>query len=214
MKNKCGIFLRLLIVIIFCIGSIVGLSVCSDNKGNEDIDSPNQEIPSDPSLDTIFDSDGTGADTNGLTYQKFISRSKKYKIAWIIGYNGSDYANVVIPETVDKGYTVTKIGEKAFENSNISSVIMPSQLEEIGSYAFRNCQFLQEINLGEVVSIENHAFNKCILLILFARRLYCAASISSARCIKFNSFAAPARANPPRKYLDINIIILRGILNK
>lgn len=164
MKNKCGILLRLLIVIIFCIGSIVGLSACSGNKGNEDIDPPNQEIPSDPSLDTIFDSDGTGADTNGLTYQKFISRSKKYKIAWITGYNGSDYADVVIPETVDTGYTVTKIEEKAFENSNISSVAIPSQLEEIGSYAFRNCQFLQEIDLGEVVSIENHAFNKCILL--------------------------------------------------
>ena len=114
MKNKCRRLLRLLIVIIFCIGSIVGLSACSGNKGNEDIDPPNQEIPSDPSLDTIFDSDGTGADTNGLTYQKFISRSKKYKIAWITGYNGSDYADVVIPETVDKGYTVTKIEEKAW----------------------------------------------------------------------------------------------------
>ena len=164
MKNTCRRLLRLLIVIIFCIGSIVGLSACSGNKGNEDIDPPNQEIPSDPSLDTIFDSDGTGADTNGLNYQKFISRSKKYRIAWITGYNGSDYADVVIPETVDKGYTVTKIEEKAFENSNISSVIMPSELEEIGSYACRNCQFLQEIDLGEVVSIENHAFNKCILL--------------------------------------------------
>ena len=123
MKNKCRRLLRLLIVIIFCIGSIVGLSACSGNKGNEDIDPPNQEIPSDPSLDTIFDSDGTGADTNGLTYQKFISRSKKYKIAYITGYSGSDYADVVIPETVDADYTVTKIEEKAFENSNISSVL-------------------------------------------------------------------------------------------
>lgn len=164
MKNKCGTFLRLLIVIIFCIGSVVGLNACSNNTGDEDKIPPNQETPTDPSLDTIFDSDGTGADANGLTYQKFISRSKKYKIAWITGYNGSDYAEVVIPETVDTGYTVTKIEEKAFENSNISSVAIPSQLKEIGSYAFRNCQFLQEIDLGEVVSIENHAFNKCILL--------------------------------------------------
>ena len=164
MKNKCGIFLRLLIVLIFCIGSIVVLNACSNNTGDEDKIPSHQETPIDPSLDTIFDSDGTGADANGLNYQKFISRSKKYKIAWITGYNGSDYADVVIPETVDAGYTVTKIEEKAFENSNISSITMPPQLEEIGGYAFRNCQFLQEINLGNIISIGTHAFNKCILL--------------------------------------------------
>ena len=164
MKNKYGVFLQLLIVIVLCIVSMVGLSACSNNTENEAINPPHQETPTDPSLDTIFDNDGTGTDENGLIYQKFISRSKKYKIAYITGYSGSDYADVVIPETVDADYTVTKIEEKVFENSNISSVTVSSELEEIGSYAFRNCQFLQEIDLGGVISIENHAFDKCLLL--------------------------------------------------
>ena len=61
---------------------------------------------------------------------------------------------VTIPETAyyrGKGYTVTEISEYAFDNTGITSVIIPESIEVIDDYAFRNCTNLTKITIGNNV---------------------------------------------------------------
>ena len=58
---------------------------------------------------------------------------------------------------------VTIVGEYAFEDCmSLSSVTLPSTIQQIGAYAFYDCSALQDINLPESVSvIGNYAFASC-----------------------------------------------------
>lgn len=60
-------------------------------------------------------------------------------------YAGSE-ASVTVPETVE-GYTVTAIGESAFEgNTALVSIDLPNTIEVIGKRAFANCTSLTTMN--------------------------------------------------------------------
>ena len=60
-------------------------------------------------------------------------------------YAGSE-ASVTVPETVE-GYTVTAIGESAFEgNTALVSIDLPNTIEVIGQRAFANCTSLTTMN--------------------------------------------------------------------
>ena len=60
-------------------------------------------------------------------------------------YAGSE-ASVTVPETVE-GYTVTAIGESAFEgNTALVSIDLPNTIEFIGKRAFANCTSLTTMN--------------------------------------------------------------------
>ena len=66
--------------------------------------------------------------------------------------------SVVIPET-HRGQKITGIANDAFYNSDITSVVLPSQLKTIGSWAFGRCDNLTNIKLPKTVtSIGNYAF--------------------------------------------------------
>jgi hypothetical protein len=69
------------------------------------------------------------------------------------GYNGP----FVIPSTKN-GYTVTAIGDNAFEDMNITSVIIPDTVTTIGIYAFRNTQLRKVFIPRSVTSIGGGAF--------------------------------------------------------
>lgn len=62
-----------------------------------------------------------------------------------------------IPESFiyhDKTFTVTEIGESAFENNkNLSDVVIPSSISGIGDKAFRGCSNLQSITVYIVTPI-------------------------------------------------------------
>lgn len=101
-------------------------------------------------------------------------------------YSGS----ISVPETVTNNgteYSVTKIGEYAFQNSAVTSVSMPECITSIGQYAcnecgsletvvlptnlddfsgwciFRNCRNLKNIAIPEnVTEIPNGTFSNCI----------------------------------------------------
>jgi hypothetical protein len=81
--------------------------------------------------------------------------------ATITGYKGNASA-IAVPSTID-GYTVTKIGDSAFEdNKSISSVTIPDSVKEIGVYVFKNCISLTDINLSSSLSdIGIEAFYNC-----------------------------------------------------
>ena len=71
-----------------------------------------------------------------------------------------------IPETVTSGdvtYTVTSIGDHAFENcQKLTSVTIPNTVTSIGLYAFSRCEVLSEISIpNSVITIGDCAFSKC-----------------------------------------------------
>ena len=84
----------------------------------------------------------------------------------ITGYTGEDM-DVVIPEKIGD-YRVVAIGERAFYDSQITSVELPASLREIRTNAFENCKNLTEINIpAEVMYIDTYAFRDCTSLSYF-----------------------------------------------
>lgn len=76
----------------------------------------------------------------------------------IIGYNGTE-TDVVIPETIS-GETVTAIGNNAFRNKGLTSIIIPNTVKTIGMQAFAQNN-LTSIELpGNLTEMGNMAFAK------------------------------------------------------
>ena len=86
-------------------------------------------------------------------------------------YYNSNYTGVdtiVIPETVTYNaiiYSVTSIGESAFNNSKLTTITIPNTVTSIGEYAFAYCQKLTSVAIGSgVKTIHMAAFNNCSAL--------------------------------------------------
>jgi hypothetical protein len=75
---------------------------------------------------------------------------------------------VVIPGTIEYDgttYTVTKIGDEAFEYQWMSSITLPETITTIGRSAFYFCSSLTELTLpASVTTISDFAFYNCIEL--------------------------------------------------
>ena len=66
-----------------------------------------------------------------------------------------------IPSLIE-GIPVTKIGNSAFEYSEITSITIPEGVTDIGERAFSNCDALTSITIPEgVTDIGERAFNSC-----------------------------------------------------
>ena len=102
---------------------------------------------------------------------------KKYKIENQTGNYTDDFGNVYYQEkyimtyerrkTIEgDDYTTTKIGTEVFyNNSRITSIVLPETVTQIGSRAFCGAGNLKTINLPEHLErIENSAFFNCRLL--------------------------------------------------
>ena len=70
--------------------------------------------------------------------------------ATITGYIGSEM-EIVIPKTID-GYKVTAIGERAFEDMDIKSVIISDGVETVGWFAFNGCMKLTSVIVASSVT--------------------------------------------------------------
>lgn len=78
--------------------------------------------------------------------------------ATITGYKGDD-THIAIPSAID-GFTVTKIGEKAFSSKKIKSVVIPNGISRIDWFAFEGCTSLESVTIPEsVTSIGYSAFS-------------------------------------------------------
>ncbi len=79
----------------------------------------------------------------------------------ITGYTGSD-TDIVIPEEID-GYTVTRIGDGAFEGCDeLTSIEIPGSVMCVGNRAFYMCSRLADIKIPkEVTTIEDYTFYGC-----------------------------------------------------
>lgn len=87
-------------------------------------------------------------DDQGLTYTLHADRT-----ATVANYYNNTPDGVIdIPDTVTKDnidYTVTAIGNNAFESLNVSSVFIPATVTSIGPFAFRFCKFLATVTFAE-----------------------------------------------------------------
>ena len=98
-------------------------------------------------------------------YDPIVSKSDfKYTLdngqITITGYNGKSL-DVEIPSNID-GFPVTDIGEGAFQNTYVRSVVVPSSVRRIDWFAFSGCTCLESITLpSSVLSIEYGAFDYC-----------------------------------------------------
>lgn len=78
----------------------------------------------------------------------------------ITAYKGTD-ATVVIPPELE-GYPVTAIDDHAFQNTAVTSVILPSTVTSVGWFAFYGCFGLEIVTVpASVTSIEYAAFDGC-----------------------------------------------------
>ena len=86
------------------------------------------------------------------------------KNATITAYNGYS-SSLVIPTKID-GYTVTKIGDRAFEyNTRLVMVVIPDSVTVIGIQAFYECKNLSSVTLSKgLVDLQQQAFGECTKL--------------------------------------------------
>ncbi len=96
-------------------------------------------------------------------------KNSDYKIstdgdtAIITSYIGFD-SDVVIPAVINN-CKVVGIGESAFIDRNITSIVIPEGVTEIGAYAFTGCIKLKSVSLPDTIrSIGESAFAGCIKL--------------------------------------------------
>ena len=84
--------------------------------------------------------------------------------AKITGYTGSD-TDITIPSQID-GYTVTSIGDRAFEDcTSLTSITIPDSVTTIGGLAFESCIRLTSITIPDSVTIIGEfAFSDCTSL--------------------------------------------------
>ena len=95
-------------------------------------------------------------DTAGLIYD--VSLDGTY--AEVVGYVGTSKRVRIASEY--KGLPVTNIYSSAFENSNITTVIIPDSVTTIGDGAFDYCYALTSVTIGDsVTSIGSSAFTHC-----------------------------------------------------
>ena len=100
------------------------------------------------------------APTEGILYE--ISADGTY--AEVVGYEGTA-TQIVIADTYE-GLPVTVILDKAFyQNTSITSVIIPDSVIKICYEAFSNCSKLSDVVIGNgVTTIGNRAFYNCDVL--------------------------------------------------
>lgn len=96
-------------------------------------------------------------------FVEFYYDESKSKTCSIIGVNQDFDGELLFPEMSPSGKRVTKIANSAFKgNKSITSVTIPSTVQEIGSAAFENCTNLKQLFFeGKIKTIGSHAFKRC-----------------------------------------------------
>ncbi|MBR1497071.1 MAG: leucine-rich repeat domain-containing protein, partial [Oscillospiraceae bacterium] len=105
----------------------------------------------------------TGIDGNGEPVVIWETSDNGDGTVTVTGYNNAT-SILNIPETID-GKTVTKIGDKAFQNNkNIRMVYIPNTVTSIGNSAFNGCNYLSNIQIPyTITSIGDYAVAGCAL---------------------------------------------------
>ncbi|AKB31416.1 Chitin binding protein [Methanosarcina siciliae HI350] len=115
----------------------------------------------------------------------------------ITGYTGPA-GDLVIPDEID-GLPVTKIAERVFQGTPLTSVVIPDSVTNIGLYQFQNCEDLISIYTGGVPSISTNNIRNCPSLetITVGHRLSSITSYSIRDCPSLEAMVFEAEGDAP-----------------
>ena len=104
---------------------------------------------------------------DGICYNYITDKTNEVEVAFsgsLTHYSG----DVIVPDVVvyfGNSYRVTRIGNDAFANNKITSIIIPDGVTSIGDYAFSGCYILASVSIpNSVTSIGVSAFQICYTL--------------------------------------------------
>jgi len=108
--------------------------------------------------------------TTSLANAQFTVNNIEYTVIGTDSVSATDYSgsggSVIIPDSVENAnvkYAVTAIGQSAFENKSLTSVIIPENVNSIGINAFIDNQLTSVIIPNGVSTIKQGAFARCSL---------------------------------------------------
>jgi len=107
-------------------------------------------------------------------------------------YNGSATA-VVIPQTI-QGIPVREIGQGAFRDSRITSVVIPELVTYIRESAFNGCKSLATVTIGgSLTVIEPYAFYSCenLTSVVIPATVVSIGGFAFSHCKRLTAFTIP-----------------------
>lgn len=145
-------------VIIMCIALMLTVAACSNVE--------TQETTEDESIQETEVEETVLSETSMIQEEALYSEGLDYhflndEVATVSGIGTCTDLDIRVPPVVE-GRTVTKIGDGAFEGTNITSIEMPDGVEYVGELAFKDCSSLEYVVMPDSVSyIGTAAFSGC-----------------------------------------------------
>jgi hypothetical protein len=173
------------------------------------------------SVQSRSDTDNISSEESTRTASVIFNVSLKFKIinsltAFVNGNNNTSLTSIYIPSsiTIDKTlYKVTKIGDSIFKNlSTLTTVNLPSNIENLGISSFENCINLTNINFpNSLISIDNFAFKNCRKLTTISLSLTGILAIKESifdNCLSLTSITLPTSVSNINTNSFINCVLL------
>ena len=90
-------------------------------------------------------------------YTTYYTKGLTFDAGSVSGYSGTAQ-QVFVPDLYN-GIEITRIGEGAFRDSGVRSVLLPAGITQVDDYAFYGCRYLTTVNLTDkVTSVGAYAF--------------------------------------------------------
>lgn len=140
-------------------------------------------------------------------YFKSWSSSKLEYVYYYGGYRYYSSKSIVIPESVtynERTYPVTMIGNNAFRDSHVYSVILPSGINKLGSTSFKDSN-IKEITIPSgITEIPGSSFSGCsdLLTVSFQEGLKVIDSYAFSGCTSLTTLNIPESVTILRGFTD------------
>ena len=130
-----------------------------------------------------------GSSTEGLEFT--LSEDGSYYI--LTGFGQATTYDIICPD-IYNGLPVKEIGNKAFDETSLNSIVIPNTVTRIGDYAFYRCTSLKSIEIPDsVTSFGDYAFYACTSLknVKIPHLVTSIGSYAFSGCISFTSIEIP-----------------------
>lgn len=180
MKKFLTLFFSMLVLIAL-------LTACGDSGKEKPTDDDTSDVGPGTDVDASKGSQGLRYDIN-----------EKEGVATLTGMGTCEDSRIIVPAKTADGYDVIALGDDVFRDvTYITSIQLPSTIEEIGERAFSGCTSLKSINLQDLdylLTIPSEAFMSCVSLeeIEFPSGVGAILDRAFARCSSLQSVELPS----------------------